>query len=400
MFLEEDLGLLSLLIGYLIGSVSPAYILGKILKGIDIREHGSKNAGTANVYHVLGLWPAVITAFYDVFKGLIAMLIAYLLKAPPIFVFMSGIAAIIGHVFPFYLQFHGGLGVATSVGLLLFYLTLLLKNHWLPISSLLVIGGFSLGFIIIFRKGDIVGLLVLPVVLWLILQNSPAKLLNIFAAVVIGYIMFINLYNIYRYKYYKLKPETKEAISHIRVLLRPLAISFPILYLFLKKKTILTIIGIPALLFILVDIIRLVSQKVNIFIFQNLLVFFREKEKHTFSSATLFLISCFLTILLFAKSIATMAIIFLIFGDIFAKFTGLEHGKTRIFTKTLRGSLAYFATCLIAGYVWSHFVPLSFLLILIGSLAAALTELLPIGVSDNLMVPMVSASVMTLAKIF
>ncbi len=226
------MGLLTLLIGYLIGSVSPAYILGKILKGIYIREHGSKNAGTANVYHVLGLWPAVVTAFYDVFKGIMAMLVAYLLKVPPVFVFMSGISAVIGHVLPFYLQFHGGMGAATSIGLLLFYLSLLLKNHWLPISILLIIGGFSLGFIIIFRKGDIVGLLVLPVVLWLILRHSPAQLLNIFAGIVISYIMCINLYNIYRYKYYKLKPETKEAITHSRVLLRPLAIAFPILYYF------------------------------------------------------------------------------------------------------------------------------------------------------------------------
>ncbi len=392
--------MLSLLLGYLIGSVSPAYFLGRILKGIDIREHGSKNAGTTNVYHVLGLWPAVITAVFDIFKGMIAMLFAYLLDVPPVFVFMSGLFAVLGHVLPFYLHFRGGLGSATSIGLLLFYLTLLLKNQWLPLSSLLVMGGFSLGFIIIFRKGDIVGLLILPVVLWLILQHSPDKLLNTYLGIVISYLMLINLYNIYRHKYYKIRPETKEAMAHFRVLLRPLAIAFPILYLFLNKKSVLALVGIPALFFIFVDIIRLLSQKVNVFIFKNLLLFFREKEKHTFSSATLFLISCFLTVLLFAKPIATLAIIFLIFGDLFAKFTGLEHGKTKIFTKTLRGSLAYLATCLIAGYIWSNFLSLPPELIALGSLAAALTELLPIGVSDNLMVPLVSASVMTVAKIF
>jgi len=394
------LGLLSLLIGYLIGSVSPAYILGRILRGIDIREHGSKNAGTTNVLNVLGIWPAIVTASYDIFKGLGAMLIAHFLRAPPAFVYLSGIAAVVGHIFPFYLQFRGGMGVATSVGLLLYYLAFLLERHWLPATGLLIIGGFAIGFIIIFRIGDIVGFLVLPVVLWLILRYSPDRLLNISAAMVIGYIMCINIYNIYRYKYYELKPETKEAVSHLRVILRPLALSFPILYLFLKKKPILTIIGIPAALFISVDVVRLVSERVNIFIFRKFLLFFREHEKATFSSATLFLISCFLTVLLFAKSIATMAIMFLICGDLFAKFTGLEHGKTKIFTKTLRGSLAYFATCLIAGFIWSHFVPLTSLLILVGSLAAALTELLPIGVSDNLMVPLVSASVMKIAEIF
>ncbi len=398
--MEEALGLLSLLIGYLLGSVSPAYILGRVLRGIDIREHGSKNAGTTNVFHVLGTWPALVTALYDIFKGLGAMLIAHFLGAPAFFVYLSGIAAIVGHVFPFYLGFRGGMGVGTSVGLLLYYLAFLLTHRWLPATGLLIIGGFTLGFIVIFRIGDIVGFLVLPVVLWLILRYSPDRPLNISAAAVIGYIMFINAYNIYRYKYYELKPETKEAVSHLRVILRPLALAFPVLYLFLERKIILTIIGIPAALFITVDVVRLVSARVNIFLFRKFLLFFREHEKSTFSSATLFLTSCFLTVLLFAKSIATMAMVFLIFGDLFAKFTGLEHGRTKIFTKTLRGSLAYFATCLIAGFIWSHFVPLTFLLIIMGSLAAALTELLPIGVSDNLMVPLVSASVMKIAEIF
>ena len=59
------LWLLCLPAGYLLGSVSPSYILGKIIKGIDIREHGTKNAGTVNAYRLLGLWPAVLTAVYD-----------------------------------------------------------------------------------------------------------------------------------------------------------------------------------------------------------------------------------------------------------------------------------------------------------------------------------------------
>ncbi len=394
------MGLLSLLIGYLIGSVSPAYLLGKLLRGIDIREHGSKSAGTTNVHSVLGIWPAVLTGFYDVFKGLGAMLVADLLGAPPVFVYLSGIAAVVGHVFPFYLGFRGGRGVGTSVGLLLYYLAFLLWHRWLPATSLLIIGGFALGFSIIFRIGDVTGTLVLPVVMWVILRYSPDRLLNIYAATVIIYIMSINIHNIYRYKYYELKPETKQAITHLRVILRPLALAFPILYLLVNKQLVLIIIGIPAAVFILVDAVRLASTKANIFIFRKLMRFFREQEKATFSSATLFLVSCFLTVLLFPKSIATMAIIFLIFGDLFAKFTGLEHGKTKIFTKTLRGSLAYFATCVIAGFIWSHFVPLTFPLIVLGALSAALTELLPIGVSDNLMVPLISASVMRIVEIF
>jgi len=65
--------LLALLIGYLLGSISPAFILGKVLKGIDIRQHGTKNAGTTNVKKVLGLGPAIFTAIYDLSKGLLAI---------------------------------------------------------------------------------------------------------------------------------------------------------------------------------------------------------------------------------------------------------------------------------------------------------------------------------------
>lgn len=57
---------IALLVGYLLGSVSPAYFLGRLLENIDIRKYGGRFAGTTNVYRVLGLGPAAITAIYDV----------------------------------------------------------------------------------------------------------------------------------------------------------------------------------------------------------------------------------------------------------------------------------------------------------------------------------------------
>jgi len=97
--------LLSIIIGYAIGSLSPAYFLGKVLKNVDIREVGDKNAGTSNVYKVLGIIPAIITATYDLSKGLLAMLVASLIGVPEPIIYLSGLAAIVGHVFPFYLNF-------------------------------------------------------------------------------------------------------------------------------------------------------------------------------------------------------------------------------------------------------------------------------------------------------
>lgn len=393
------LGIIAILIGYLLGSVLPAYFIGR-LKGIDIRKEGDKNPGATNIYRVLGPWPAAVTAFYDVLKGVAAMGLAYLLNLPPLFIHLSGVAAIIGHVFPFYLKLKGGQGTATSVGLLLVYLAILLRNGWLPWQDLALLGLLVVALWVIFRRGAAVGVLVLPLLVVFVLLNSPSLLLNIFFAVVTLYIVSVNLSHIYLYKIFQLKPQTKEALKHLRVLLRPAAIAFPLLYLFFPRKSILALLGSVALFFILVDLLRLGSKTINVFAFKWLAVFFREKERHTFSTATLFLASSFLTILLFDKAIATAALVFLIFGDIFAKFTGLEHGRWRIFGKTLDGTLAYFASCLIAGFLWSRLVPLPFSLLAVGALAAALAELFPLGVNDNFVIPLVSAATMRAIQIF
>ena len=136
-FFDIIIGVLSILIGYVLGGILPAFIFGKI-KGIDIREEGTKNAGTSNAFKVLGLSYAIPTALYDTLKGLLAMLIAYSLGADFIFIQVSGLAAIVGHVFPFYLDFKGGQGNATATGLLLYYLV-----NYLTVS-------FNIFYVIIF----------------------------------------------------------------------------------------------------------------------------------------------------------------------------------------------------------------------------------------------------------
>ncbi|MFW6131476.1 MAG: glycerol-3-phosphate acyltransferase [Candidatus Aminicenantaceae bacterium] len=86
---------------YLLGSISPSYILGKLLKNINIRDEGEKNAGTVNAYHLLGFWPAVVTALFDLSKGLLAMYLAHILGASPVLIHLTGFAVIFGHIFPF-----------------------------------------------------------------------------------------------------------------------------------------------------------------------------------------------------------------------------------------------------------------------------------------------------------
>lgn len=95
-----------------------------------------------------------------------------------------------------------------------------------------------------------------------------------------------------------------------------------------------------------------------------------------------------------------MAIVFLTFGDIFAKFIGLEFGRVKIFGKTLEGSVGFFISSLAVGWLWSQVIPFSINLLFLGALAATFTELLPIGISDNFAIPLISASAMRIVQIF
>ncbi len=95
---------------------------------------------------------------------------------------------------------------------------------------------------------------------------------------------------------------------------------------------------------------------------------------------------------------AIVAILFLIFGDLAAKYFGILYGRTRIFGKTLSGFLAYFTACLLVGFLAAYFLEVSFVMILAGSAAAAVVEVLHVGIDDNFTVGLISASVMHLVR--
>lgn len=112
--------ILTILIGYLLGSISFSYIIAKKIKKVDIRQHGSGNAGATNTLRVLGVGPAVSVLALDILKGIVAVWIGVLLAPDQtgLFPALAGFAAIIGHNWPVYYGFRGGKGVATTVGVL------------------------------------------------------------------------------------------------------------------------------------------------------------------------------------------------------------------------------------------------------------------------------------------
>ncbi|OAB32632.1 acyl-phosphate glycerol 3-phosphate acyltransferase [Paenibacillus macquariensis subsp. defensor] len=111
--------IISLIMSYLIGSISFSVLLAKMLKGIDIRQHGSGNAGATNTLRILGKGPAIVVLCLDVLKGIIAVWLGKWLGGDVAWIpALCGIAAIIGHNWPLYFHFRGGKGVATTIGVL------------------------------------------------------------------------------------------------------------------------------------------------------------------------------------------------------------------------------------------------------------------------------------------
>lgn len=156
-----------LIIAYLIGSVPTSVWIGKSFFGIDIRERGSKNAGATNAMRIFG-WKAGLTVLVvDVLKGWMAVnlirLTNYYIPETGDFIefqLLLGIAAIVGHIFPIYVGFKGGKGVATLFGLVLainpeptllcvgVFIATLLVTKYVSLSSM--IAGFAFPVLVIF----------------------------------------------------------------------------------------------------------------------------------------------------------------------------------------------------------------------------------------------------------
>ncbi len=104
-----------IVLGYLAGSVPFAYLLAR-RAGIDIRRAGSGNVGAANVLRTTGPWRGVVVMSLDVAKGVLAVVLATVTNAGVTLTALAAAAAIVGHIYPVWLRFHGGKGVAVAAG--------------------------------------------------------------------------------------------------------------------------------------------------------------------------------------------------------------------------------------------------------------------------------------------
>lgn len=151
---------LAIVIAYLLGSIPSAYIVARLVKGVDIRRVGGGNVGAVNTMREIGTIAGFSVLLADMAKGLVAVLIAQWLGLTLIWVFIAGLAAVVGHSWPVWLKFKGGQGLATTLGVLL---------ALVPIE-------FAISFAIIvivvlvtsnMRLAAGVGLALLPLIIWL-----------------------------------------------------------------------------------------------------------------------------------------------------------------------------------------------------------------------------------------
>tara|TARA_B100000315_G_scaffold257282_1_gene305621 strand:- start:2874 stop:3479 length:606 start_codon:yes stop_codon:yes gene_type:complete len=123
---------------YLIGSIPFGFLVGRLVKKIDIREHGSGNIGATNIVRVLGKKWGILVFSLDIFKGFLGpLLTAIFIKASGLLIILSAILAVSGHIWPVFLKFKGGKGVATSLGAIL-ALGFIFPQLWLALGLALL----------------------------------------------------------------------------------------------------------------------------------------------------------------------------------------------------------------------------------------------------------------------
>jgi len=170
----------AIIIGYLLGSIPSAYIITRAIKGTDIRQLGSGNVGALNTLRQIGRKAGIAVFLADAGKGVAAVAIAkWGLGVPELFLLLAGLAAVIGHVWPVFLKFTGGRGMAAILGVLAIFMPL--HGYWL--EFLIFLGVLAISLTITrgnFALCVIIGLASILISTWFLAES---RLLVIFVTV-------------------------------------------------------------------------------------------------------------------------------------------------------------------------------------------------------------------------
>lgn len=173
--------ILAIVIGYLLGNFNASYVLGRVFKGIDIREKGSSNAGASNAVLVMGWKFGAATFLIDALKAAVAMwIIKYITNGNTDLAVLSGVMAMVGHIYPVFMKFKGGKGIASILGMMLGlngYIALVLYIT-------IVLGSLITNYIVI---GELFILILFPVAVYLLGYSNFVVALILFACLLSAY---------------------------------------------------------------------------------------------------------------------------------------------------------------------------------------------------------------------
>jgi len=159
--------------GYLSGSIPFAYIAGRLLRGIDIRQYGTRSVGGSNVYEQVARWLVVVVGLLDIGKAALPTWLALQLQLGLPTAVAAGLAAVVGHDWPLFLRFHGGRGISTCLGVLAVLF---------PLGALWELAALGLGHLLHHAAVNLIGLATLPLLAWA-LRQPPAL-------IAVGVVMF------------------------------------------------------------------------------------------------------------------------------------------------------------------------------------------------------------------
>ncbi|MCG7954670.1 MAG: glycerol-3-phosphate 1-O-acyltransferase PlsY [Candidatus Thiodiazotropha taylori] len=165
-------------IAYLLGSISSAIIVCRLMGLPDPRSQGSNNPGATNVLRIGGKKAAAITLFGDMVKGLIPMLIAHLFDAPPLYLALTGLAAFLGHLYPVFFNFKGGKGVATALGVQF-------GLHWGVGLAVALVWLFTAKVVNISSLSALISMALAPIFVWLIWPAPELIVMQIVISVIL-----------------------------------------------------------------------------------------------------------------------------------------------------------------------------------------------------------------------
>ena len=186
------------IVAYVIGSINFAVIFSRKFAGFDVREKGSKNAGTTNVLRTVGKKVALLTLVCDILKGVLAILVAILAEYMwegldvTTLKYIAGFMVILGHTFPIFFEFRGGKGVATAIGVLLML-------NWKIGLICLVFGLLIIALTKMVSLGSILSAILFPILI-IFLQENVTFIGIVFSFLIAILVIFNHRSNLKRIK--------------------------------------------------------------------------------------------------------------------------------------------------------------------------------------------------------